>query len=324
MEVNKKAIISLLGLKPSGGRGWYVGDCVFCKKKAHMGIDFGKKLGFNCFKCGKKGSILFVLKAVGREDLATGQRLLVASEIMGEDLDIGTPIHELDTTTPTVKKPLGFSSMNYHPYLKGRGFTKDQYDIFSVGISSLDPKYTRGYIIFLVMEGGKCVGHLGRSTWTKDEIDAYNAKREGMSKYAKYNNSESDFRLLLFGIDEVVAGETHTVVLVEGVTDKANVDRSLNLYDSSEMKCCVLFGKKVSDIQLAKLYNKGVRKIVLFLDPEAVKEIKNYATAMTSNFDVKVAYNKNREIDVGDMSRGNIEAAIMNPMDVMKFYFSVM
>lgn len=313
ISVSKDEIIELLGLRISGNRGWYIGKCVFCGKEGKMGINFDD-LGFNCFagKCQKSGSLLSLLKYIGRTDLISSHRT-ISNRIMESDIS-RDKIIDINLDTPEVKKPIGFKRVDYHPYLDKRGFTDYQYSIFNVGVTTLDPKYRDYYVIFLVMEDNKCVGHLGRRTISDEEVGLLDVI------IPKYNNSNTDFGMILMGLDEIIVGVTDTIVLVEGVTDKASVDRNLGLYDDDEMACCCSFGKRISHVHIAKLYIRGVKNIYMFYDPDAVKQTRKYADDLSLYFNVRMVNNINATVDAGAMNANEMIERFENSVDIVTYY----
>ena len=81
-------------------------------------------------------------------------------------------------------------------------------------------------------------------------IENYNKARPKGHRYLRYQNSvDTDFGKMVYGIDECTEN-THTLIGVEGITDKFNVDRLLGLYKQEEIKCGAFFGKKISPEQM--------------------------------------------------------------------------
>lgn len=320
---NSEIIIALLKLRMSGTNGWYSGRCVFCGKDAHMGLNIVDG-GFNCFAggCGKTGSIYDLLKHINRLDLWSGKPTIDKGRILSKSI---TPdkIINTDVSTDTVRLPLGFTRTYSNGYLNDRGFVKEHYDSYTIGTSILHPKYCEGYVIFLIIEDGKCVGHVGRSIRNKEDIDRYNAsaKLEGRKEILRWINTGSiKFERLLFGIDEIVPGVTDTIILVEGITSKAGLDKKMNLFKSQDTKCLATFGKKISMIQVTKLLNRGIKRILLGFDPDATTATKRYATMLNTYFDVLIADNCYESDDFGDMSIDKVMLLIENPISVLEFY----
>jgi len=210
--------------------------------------------------------------------------------------------------------PMGFRRLHYSDYLDGRGFTSEQYDIFGVGMTDLHPKFRDHYILFSVVEEGIVVGYLGRYMASKEEIEILEASG---SEVFRYRNSSSDFAKLLAGIDEVTE-DTESVIFVEGIMDKAGNDRNLRLYESPKVKCLCTFGSKFSIEQLAKVYRKGVRNIILQYDPDAVKKIKRNIGLACRYFSVRAAICPQGK-DPGDMSQEEATASISNLLNPIEF-----
>lgn len=320
IRFNKDGIILALSLTPTGGRGWYDGNCVFCGKKDHMGVNFeskgSKPPSFKCFKCGEKGSLIRLLKHIGRMDLMSGHG--TPKPVSEQSLKVNS-ILNLDVTPEECRLPRSYERINHHPYLEGRGFTSIQYHMFGVAVARDDIRYKNDYVLFTIMDEGRPVGILGRSLWDEDRMNSHNAKvkESGMgTKHSKYKNMSVEFNKMLFGIDEIIEGVTHTAIAVEGVTDKASVDRGLNLYENDEMKCVVTFGKDMSSEQIVKLIKKGIRHLVLFYDPDAISAIKENLSRAFTYFDTVRCAVIRFPKDAGDMSPMEIATCMNEQVDV--------
>jgi DNA primase len=77
--------------------------------------------------------------------------------------------------------------------------------------------------------------------------------------------------------------------LVEGIFDVIALVRKLELYDEHRVAVCATFGKKISDVQIYKLQNKGVRNIILAYDADAMEAINVAAGKLNEYFDVMAA-----------------------------------
>lgn len=302
MEIKDEILSSIL-INPriTGTGSHYICDCPFCKKEQHLYVQRkthkvnsrGQNMSYmwECKKCNESGMIFRLLRELGRLDIIQFKPSINANKVE-KKIDILKEGEELNLDTPKKSKPLGFKFTKNHPYLIDRGFSEEQHEFFSVGTTSL-LKSLKDYVIFLILEEGICKGYVARSTWSNEEIKAFNekAKVNRTPKHLRYNNSvNTDFALLLFGYDEIIPNVTKTVILVEGVTDKANVDRLLNLYQRDDIKCCATFGKKCSDAQIAKLQKKGIDNVILLYDPDAIENSKSYSVKIAKYFTVQVGY----------------------------------
>lgn len=302
IEIKDELLQSIL-INPriTGSGSHYIADCPFCNKEGHLYVqrktNKKNKRGQNvsyfweCKKCSESGMIFKLLRALGRSDLIKFKPSINTGRVE-KKINIVEEQEDLNLDLPKKSKPLGFKYVVDDPYLVDRDFSEEQHTVFSVGRTKLLSKL-KDYVIFLCMEESECKGYVARSTWSNEKIKKFNkkAKEQKQPKHLRYSNSpNTDFALLLFGYDEITEGVTDTVILVEGITDKANVDRLLDLYRRDDMKCCATFGKKCSDYQIAKLQKKGVKNIILLYDPDAVDNSKEYSMRIAKYFDVQVGY----------------------------------
>jgi len=323
MIVKKDEIISLFHLKEFGSKNWMAGDCPLCNKVEHLGVIFGEKISsFRCLKCGVQGTLFSLLKKIQRLDLVDKFKIINKDRFLENKIEISNEQIDLDLSLPKKSMPLGFKRVTSHPYLKSRDFTPEQIQLFKAGVTSLIPKLKSKYIIFAIEEGGECKGYISRSIWSKKTIDIYNkgVKRHNnimkiqggplMKKHSRYQNSpDTDFGKMVLGIEEIIVGVTKTMILVEGLTDKANVDRKLGLYQIDEMKCGATFGKKISPFQIKKLQDKGIEDIVLIYDSEAVSESKQYSIELNNYFNVEVGFIKGDK-DPGDLNQEEMHSVL--------------
>jgi hypothetical protein len=288
-------------------KGWFYNiECPWCGNNDKFGIKFNEKskeyrneISFNCFhgSCKESGSEFKLLEKIGKGHLFKHGEFITETDkvtsVIVKQSDHNDPI-----ITQTLVRPLGFRRVQEDPYLKDRGFEPWQYDQYHIGRTKLDRKLLN-YVLFCVIEGGEYKGYVGRLTWSPQQIEQY--EQTSGNKVNKYQNEGgADFGKLLFGIDEITK-DTKRVILVEGITDKANVDRQLNLNLCGDLKCLCTFGKKISDFQLQKLLQTGVQEVVLLYDPDAVNDSKKYSFLLEScNLKVKVGYLSDK--DPGDLT----------------------
>jgi DNA primase len=86
-----------------------------------------------------------------------------------------------------------------------------------------------------------------------------------------------------------VEDETDIVVLTEGIFDAISLTRKLDLYDDHSIVPIATFGKKISDTQMLKLQDKGVRTVVIGYDSDATESINKAAQMLSDYFDVFIA-----------------------------------
>ena len=137
-----------------------------------------------------------------------------------------------------------------------------------------------------------------------------------------YNSEGTIFEDILGGYDEIISDKTDTVILVEGITDKANVDRELDLYSSDAVKCCFTFGKNLSENQVKLLIKKRVKSIILMYDPDALKEIEKFSMRYINKFeDIKCAKIEG-DRDPGDLRKEELNKILNDLNTPIDFYFN--
>ena len=289
-------------------KGWIQGGtCPWCNKNDKFGVklndvkgsSYRNHISFNCYRgsCQQRGSEFKLLNQIGKG------HILQHGEFIGNKESVESRILAVEEMSPKLdvpKKhyPFGFRRRDTNEYLIGRGFVSWQFEQYCIGTTVLDPEL-KHYVLFSIVEDGENKGYVGRLMMSSSEQELYEAQLG--RKVPKYRNEGGvDFAKLLFGLDEVTEN-THTVILVEGVTDKCNIDKQLSLNKSSDVKCCATFGKKISDIQIVKLWMKGIRNVVLMYDPDAINESKTYSHTIESwDISVKVGYLSDK--DPGDLN----------------------
>lgn len=324
--VNKNKIIEEFQLKTFGAKGWLSSKylaCPYCGGKDKFGLIFsdnGNTGVFHCFKCSKKGSIAKLMKDIGREDLIVkneNNEYLLTGKLEGS-LSIGIGEDE-DISCPEINRPLGWKQLTKSKYLEGRGWESWQLELYHAG-TTLDPNL-KNKITFLLYENQKLIGYLSRSTyskkWHKKNLEKF---KKGESKLVlRYDNSRNTpFERVVGGIDEVTE-QTKTVILVEGIMDKANTDKVLGLNKNPEIKCCFTFGCKLSEAQMMKIYNKGVRQVILCYDPGTIQQIKSASLKLSKKFNIKIAELKG-DRDPGDMNLWEFEEVFVNLFSPIDYY----
>lgn len=314
MELSRKEIEyliaeirSALGAKPDGGGKNLIARCPYCGKEGKYGVYIGRESGrkkpfmAHCFSCGSSThSLNQTLEAIGRPDL-----MVTPTADLGAALDSGFlfPLDnadEIDDSLGIVELPDFYKRTFSHPYLKGRGFTFDDYEYFPVGSTGKLNFRFDDYVIFPVIDCGDTVGYVARHVWPKTEIDTQNrrAKVKGDYQIRRFRNStENDFVKLLYNYDAVREDVTETVILCEGIFDVVALTRKLDLYENERVAAVATFGKKISQAQIYKLQSKGVRSIVVGYDGDAVAAIKQTASELSRYFDVLIADIPDQERD---------------------------
>ncbi len=317
--MNSNRVIEAFHLRPFGSKGWLSGklNCPECGKGDKFGVLFIDKGGVaRCFYCQQSYPLFKVLLGRGRGDLLDFDYEYTPTSKLPSLYKAKQPV--VNGKTP-VQLPIGFIRVDSHPYLEERGFTKEQYDQFEVGVAELDPR-TENKIVFKINQRGELVGWLARSTKTKEyhhaNLKAH--KREGAPLELRYRNSNNDFSRMLGGLDEITP-QTITLILVEGLFDKANVDRLLGLNFQEEVKCCFTFGSDLSRDQV-DLIPGTVQEVILMYDKGTITNMRAAGGKLMSSYQVSVALIKDEEIDPGNMDREYLSQILSNLMDYLYFY----
>lgn len=274
--------------------------CPFCghagyKYGIYVGKDMGKKIfgKSNCFSCGKSFSSLEeTLKGLGHEELIPKKTVELYDE---DDDELHLFEDEIDDSLIEIKMPKGYRRSYKNPYLKSRGWIYDDFEFFEAGTNRGMDRKLEDYVIIPVIDNGRYVGWVARHTWSKEEIDDYNDRhRFQIRRYL--NSSEKDgegngFSKLLYNIDSVKKYETDTVVLCEGAFDVVGLVRGLELYENHSIVPLATFGKAISETQIFKLQDKGVKTVVLGYDADDKGRAAIHKVAMDLEpyFDIYVA-----------------------------------
>lgn len=293
-EIAENLLNTLDGAKLDGGRkNILISECPFCGHKGFKyGIYIGREVGSkqfgssNCFHCGRSFRTLDrTLEALGRMDLMPTRSADLDSEL-GDELHLFED--ELDDSLVEIKMPRGYKRTHRNKYLKGRGFNPDDFDYFPCGTNRGIERDLSDYVILEIIDNGKTVGYCARNTMDKDEIDEYNERhRYQIRRYL--NSTENDFSKLLYNYDAVIQYETNTVILTEGCFDCIALNRKMELYDNPRAVPVATFGKKISDVQIYKLQQKGVEQVIIGYDNDHPETISSVAERLDKYFDVLIA-----------------------------------
>lgn len=277
--------------KVAGNNGsHYTATCPYCGKAKHFYINRVKQQ-WDCKKCGVEGNIVKLLQYLNRLFMLGDFRSIERSKLtllseMQEDAD-----DEIELIPETRKVPRRFKRVYSDEYLEGRKFKPYVFNKYKIGYSITK----KNHVLILIEEGGECVGHLGRLTWSKEKIER--AKKKGIKIPPRWDNDAgAQFSNLLFGFNEITEN-TKTVILLEGVPDKITLDDILELDSQELIKCCATFGKKISKTQIMKLLSKGIENVILIFDEDAIREMKRYGKILSRFFNVKITFTYDKDIN---------------------------
>lgn len=265
------------------------GRCPQCGEM-EFGISLADNHLFNCYrkkKCGFSGNIYTLLKFLGRTKEFLSEREINVFKKLESNLIQQEEVLVFDL--PNIHPPILWKRVYEDQYLYERGFEQYQFEKFEVGRSRFSPDY----VTFLVRQNGEIKGYLSRSERSKEWIDQYNSIHK--IPYPRYNNSESDFAKMLFGLDEIVPNVTQDVILVEGVFSKTKTDVNLGLDYQDQVKCVATFGAKLSAHQIQLLKMKSVKRLIFWFEADVLNKIKPIIANAALHFDIKACYLQDKD-----------------------------
>lgn len=302
------------------------GSCPECGHN-EFGVSLDEGHRFGCYrknKCGFNGNIFTLLRYLGKMDEVLQEKVKelpkkIVTHPPFEDFD---DLH-LENITP----PLGWKRVFDNPYLNDRGFTELDYNRYPVGITNLDPRLKKNYIVFLCEQQNNIKGWVSRRTQSKQQIDNINAirKAQGLKPVVRYINSFSDFAKMCYGIDEI-DDQVKVLIIVEGIFDKINIDRLLNLHNRSDVKCIATYKAAISKEQIGLIMKHGpnIETSILLYDSDVIKSIKNSMNILQKYYNVLVGYHSTK--DPGDMNNEDLDlvlSTLQSPIEFKSFKLEV-
>lgn len=287
--MNKEEIIQELNLKSFGSKGWMGSStliCPECGRSDKSGIIFTENSAkFHCMRCSIGMYVNKYLKLSGKSHLVQTNEFTASNEHKLKSLVPEEIEEEIVVNLPEKKLPIGCRPINSDEYLESRGFSNYHFDLFKPVETKLDLS-RKGYIIFQIFDMNNVrVAWLGRSRrskeWHKDNEKKH--KEEGERLVLRYDNSkDTDFSNILGGVMELT-DEVDTVILVEGLFDKVNVDNELGLPNNENIKCLFTFGDSIKEGQLRILEQfKNIKLVYLLYDYGTIANSKRYGLEIES------------------------------------------
>lgn len=311
-DADLRSIIHIDSETKSKQNPQYIGTCPWCGKEKHFYISKNTQM-FDCKKCGVSGSIYKLLKQldklylVGDKSVEITDTIKSIRQIFQDKIENEIELVEL----PERKMPVGFKICVNNKYLQNRGLNNSDCERYKIGETKTIFRYS-GYVLFPIYDNGLIRGYVGR----------YGNKKVPDGKL-RYNNSiDTDFASLLYGYDDIIKGETETVIIVEGIFDKISCDKKLKLFDDNIVRCVCTFGKKISDVQINKLIAKGVTNIILSFDFDALNEIRKYGLELQKTFNTSVAVSMNKK-DIDECSEKEVWEIFSNIRPISEFSVGV-
>ena len=289
-------------------------ECPYCGGD-EFGISLADNHLFRCFRgnqCGAVGNIYTLLKYLGQMELLNDSDSYKETDVFSplERKSLSSASRE-KSGLPDMKSPMGWKRVTEHEYLEGRNFGEAQFGKYEIGTTTMLNKY-QDYVIFLIRKNGFIKGFISRSIKDKAVIDAHNKqvkllnksrdRDDQLSPMPRYANSlDTDFAKILYGIDEAVKGITKTIILVEGLFDKINLEIiAPEFFKNKEVIVCCTWGKKISEEQVADIEAHNIGITILLYDPDAVNDSKKFSFFLETKVKtVLVGYHSDK--DPGDL-----------------------
>jgi hypothetical protein len=327
MILNKENIISELQLRNFGAKNWLRSDlckCFGCNDSSKFGVLFTSDGALvRCFKCGYSTSLFNYLRDTNRGEIIKFQR---STSLRNELLPLTDTKTPLEVKQSKISLPFGYKRIYFDDYLEERLFEPWQYNQYEVGTST--ERRLKDCLVFVLRNReGEIQAWLSRSKHSKQwhETNFKDYKAGKCELKLRYNNSQNtNFSEILLGENEIVE-ETKTILLCEGLFDKANVDRCLNLRENKEKKCCATFGNSLTDEQAKILLKHGVENVVIMWDQGTNTSSKKASVKVSKSFkSVRVCEFKDAKIDAGDSTKEQLEEILSNSKDYFTFYMGRM
>lgn len=309
-RISDEDLRSILHIEKETRSNQYIATCPFCNKAQHFYINKTTQQ-WDCKKCGETGGIYKLLRFLDKTYLLGAPTVKKVPEIKSiremEELESSKENVEIQPL-PDIKMPVGYKVYDWvNPYLQQRKITLEDIKHWEFGQTKLVSRYL-GYVLIPIKEDGKVKGFIGR----------YGSKNVPEDKLRYSNSLGTDFSCLLFGYDDIIKGNTDTVIITEGLFDAIAVTKKLNLFADESIRAVCTFGKKISQVQIQKLLAKQVRKVVLLYDYDALKEIRHYATLLDEYFITKVAVALGKK-DIDECTLDEVIEVFENVKDVRSF-----
>lgn len=328
MENNK--IISELGLRHFGSKGWMTSKqvvCESCGRYDKCGIYFNENGAvFNCMRCDIKKPLNLYLKQTNRGHLCSNEVSVSNENKIRQITSITQEKEEIFEQLPIRKLPIGFREIKSDDYLDGRNFLDYHYNLFKPGITKLDLSRKHMIVFQIFDKDNRRVGWVARSRLSKDwhKQNLKNNKENGEKIVLRYDNStNTDFSCIIGGINEITEN-TDTLIIVEGIFDKTNVDKELKLYDNEKIKCNFTFGNSIKDGQISILNNfPQIKLIYLLYDWGTIKNSKEYGLILEEQLkkEIRVCELNIKDTDPGELKEKQLLKILQQSVDPFSYKY---
>lgn len=334
MAVDKDRIVEYFGLKPFGSKNWFRSNqlvCPNCQQNDEFALKFTDNGAvLHCLhskSCNNYStSLKSYLSLIGKSDLVNYEKsinLEAFPDFTEQEIEENPSILQ---ELPIKRPPIGFKRVDFDEYLHKRGFLPKHYELFKVGITNLDSRYRKHLIFQIINSEDKSNGWLARSReskeWHKANLERF---KEGKGNLVlRYDNSpDTDFGMMLGGYNEITEN-THTVIIVEGLFDKTNVDKELDLLNQEEIKGLFSFGNTLTPEQIQLISKKeNIKTVYLLYDEGTIDKSKQYGMKlMETKKDIRVCEIQKKDLDPGEMNINELLEAFELSVSALTFNFN--
>ena len=220
----------------------------------HCGI-FKETLKFSCWRCGRKGTLAFLLAIITHTKIAYCEQLI---------MDMGVTLED-DPVAQVQRMIRGDVEATVEERNEFQGLPR-QFELveFDTDFPLIDDylEWRDLYIEDLVERGcgicrtGNCMNRLVIPVVQDGEVVAYQAADMTGNAQIKYKTSDTDMDYL-YGLDDIQKGGM--MILTEGILDAWRV---------KERAVCV-FGASLTDGQQTRIIDSGIQQLVFAWDGDA-------------------------------------------------------
>lgn len=230
-------------------------------RKGHLYVNI-RKSKFICFKSGVAGSLSYLFHLLGLDldeepvrSVASFDAIRGRLRCLGKRQGFKLPRAEI----PDWSRPV-LAGSEVHRYLRGRGVADEDIDYY--GIREGSGEYAGWLVVPNLNSEGECEYWVSRNTRKKS-----------------YLNPQVDRRFHVGFLNQAISASPDHVIICEGVFSAVSAGRD----------AVASYGKLVTDDQLRRIWDSGVRKITLALDGDAWKETLDTARrGLKIGFEVRV------------------------------------
>jgi len=282
--------------------GWLKGDCPKCGKHDKFGVHIGSNKS-NCFVCGHKPRLIELIAKFERVEYNEAFKILNKQE----QLEYKEPKYELvapkvDSILPESYRILSLGSSEMakvmRRYVQKRGFNPNKVALKGWGYCTK----------------GKYKGHLIIPYFVNGKVVYFNARRV-IGNGPKFNNPTKE---------DIGLGKSMAIYNISAL----NLYKKIYLVESAINAETLgdhaigAGGKKLSPWQKDKILSSKAEKIVIILDPDALKEAIELAMELSFHKKLKVLLLP-EEKDVNDIGKPSTkaleqQAEWMSHMDLLK------